>query len=303
MAERLLLLTSNGIKSEEMRQATVDFFNGDHCGQRLLFVDTAAEPLSATDYVEESKRALISLGFRLEENVDIKRLSTESLRMVLKKCNGVFVEGGDPYYLLYWLRTSHFKRIVADRMDENPFAYIGSSSGSVVACKDASVIKWHHLKSRFTNTIGLTDFSGLQLALVDSIYPHAHEGTKKLIKKQAKPSRKIVPIKDNQALAVTGEKIELVGQVEQTQPKQQKSSEIMLSRLTDSNRPLIARARDALTLLQSTHPDLRDSSQLLILQWAVRVLKKPENYGDTDRRNAQIQGLKILNSISQQYSA
>ena len=166
----------------------------------LLYVPTAAKPLSDQEYAEGNRRSLARLGYRLVE-LDIEGADDLS---ALDSADAVFVDGGSPFFLLQAMRESGFDAAVSEAV-RGGLPYVGMSAGAVVAGPDLEPLSTTSntgLAPRLRSTEGL--------ALVDSVvFPHFNspERAAQFAKVDAEYGARyaLVPLSDSQALIVDDE--------------------------------------------------------------------------------------------------
>jgi len=200
-----LFLTSAGIVPEIIN----DFFKlvgKEPKNSKLIFVPTAADPEEDKQFVEKDKKRLAELGFKIEEIT----LQTENMRSLDKKFYGadiIYVEGGNTFYLLDWVRKSGFD-VAIKRFLENGGVYVGVSAGSMIAGPNIETAGWKHADN---NIVGLKDLSAM--GLVDfAISPHFDEIVAEAVRGAvAKVDYPTVALTDSEAVLVDGDKIRIAG--------------------------------------------------------------------------------------------
>lgn len=130
---------------------------------KLAFVNTAAEVEDGDHWwVTEEKAKLISAGFQLDE-FTIAGLSEEGLESKMADKNGIYICGGNTYYLLDQVIKTGFDQFLRRWIEEGKL-YIGSSAGSMIIGVDIDLIpsdeaaKAPDLKSK---GLGIVDLSVL----------------------------------------------------------------------------------------------------------------------------------------------
>ncbi len=173
----------------------------------LCFIATAADPEENKWFVEKDKKRLLELGFKIKE-IDLKQENTHSLRIKLKGVDVIFVEGGNTFYLLKYVRKSGFDKVLKPFLDRGGI-YLGVSAGTYIAGLDISPTQWKHAEDK--NIVGLKDLRGL--CLIDfAIFSHYKPKHESIIKenKHKIPST-IVALTDKQAVLVNGKDYKIVG--------------------------------------------------------------------------------------------
>ncbi len=163
-----LFLTSAGIVSE----IADGFFkllgkNSKDC--RLIFVPTAADPETDewfVEFVKKDRKRLVEFGFDVCE-VDLKKETEISLENKFADADVVYIEGGNTFYLLDWIRKSGFDKAIRKFLKRGGI-YVGLSAGSIIAGPNIESANWEPADR---NVVGLKDLTAMKL--VDfAITPH-----------------------------------------------------------------------------------------------------------------------------------
>lgn len=88
------------------------------------------------DWHYKNRATLKAAGFECED-YDITGKNLEDLRKDLANYKVIYVEGGNPFYMLQESQKSHFVEYIVERVN-NGMIYISESAGSVVAGADIS---------------------------------------------------------------------------------------------------------------------------------------------------------------------
>ncbi|MEO6509218.1 MAG: Type 1 glutamine amidotransferase-like domain-containing protein, partial [Patescibacteria group bacterium] len=156
---KTLLLTSSGMK------LNIKIFNSvlpkpSH-ELKLAHIITAANLDPNREWFDENKKQLIERGFQIED-IDIVGKDENELKSLLKDKDIIYVQGGDPFYLLKHIRLSGFDNVVKVLI-ETGVIYIGHSAGTWVAQPTIETALWSK-PTRATH--GITDYTGMHLAPV-----------------------------------------------------------------------------------------------------------------------------------------
>jgi dipeptidase E len=131
---------------------------------KLLFIPTAAEPYGDDiAWLDLDREALKSAGFALDE-FTVTGQDGKSIKKRLEGAGGVFLTGGNTYYLLMQIRKSGFDRVIRKYVEKG-LIYLGSSAGSLVAGPTIET------SLDVNRNAKLKDYSGLLLTHV-SVRPH-----------------------------------------------------------------------------------------------------------------------------------
>lgn len=202
---RTLLLTSAGLP-KETRDFFLDLLTKPPERSTVCFIPTAADPEKDKWFVVKAKNEIKEIGMKLKE-VDLKNETKVSLLRKFSKCDVIYVNGGNTFYLLDWIRKSGFDRIIPKLLKMGKI-YVGSSAGSYITCPTIEQATWKH---QDRNKVGLTDLTALNLVPF-LITAHFEEKYRPLIEKAAKTTKyPIVVLNDTQAILVENNLYKLVG--------------------------------------------------------------------------------------------
>lgn len=136
------------------------------CDYKLAFITTAAEVENGEHWwVTVDKDKLIKLGFNVDE-FSITGMNTSQLEEKMKDKNGIFVCGGNTFYLLDQVVKTGFDKILKEKIEDGCL-YIGSSAGSMIVGKGISLV------SKIDDRSKAPDLKSDGLGIVDfAILPH-----------------------------------------------------------------------------------------------------------------------------------
>lgn len=201
-----LLLTSGGFSSQQIVDVFKNMVEKNLQELKVLYIPTACRPNSppAIEFISMWKNVLVRLGIG-QENISSYDFEFEMSAEELSTYQAVYVGGGNTFYLLHKLKENGFDKKLAAAV-ENGLVYVGMSAGSIVAGPTIETAAPFD-----PNDIGIKDFSGMNLT-AHIVVPHYSEKRKEIVKKfQEILPYEIVAVKDTQALAVWGDKKEIVG--------------------------------------------------------------------------------------------
>jgi len=205
--KRKLLLTSKGLP-EELSGAFLYFLGKSPKKCSVSFITTAAYADGENpEWLDYYVKQLRGYGIENIEELDLKNKTQKELSSALNDKDIIFVNGGNTFYLLYWIRKSGFGRMIYNLLDEGK-VYIGVSAGSYVACPTIEAATWKHSDR---NKIGLKDLTGLNLVpfLVST---HFEEQYRSVIEKASRSVKyPIVALNDTQAVLVEDSRYKVVG--------------------------------------------------------------------------------------------
>ena len=204
-----LLLTSAGIVPE-VRESFISVLPKKKPDEnRVAFVTTAAYGESKNPvWMEKDRQLLRDCGIKHIEDVDFKDKTQKDLEKVLSDKNIIFVNGGNTFYLLKWVRESGFDKVLPNFLKRGGL-YVGVSAGSYIACPSIEAATWKH---QDRNRVGITDFTALNLVRF-LITAHFEEKYRAVVDQAAKGTKyPIVALSDKQAVLIQDGKIKVVGE-------------------------------------------------------------------------------------------
>lgn len=189
-----------GGEAEDERRV-LDLFGSWVGDGRLLYVPIAmAPPYEAC--LEWVTAALDSSGIA---NIAMAT-SSEQVVSELPRSDAVFIGGGNTYSLLHALRANEADRLLR-RTAEGGCPVYGGSAGAILLGRDIDTSK--HADP---NDVGLTDTSGLDLALGYAVWCHHVRGDDSRIRDfVAATSHEVIAIPERGGLARIGDTISVVG--------------------------------------------------------------------------------------------
>lgn len=197
-----LFLTSIGLS------ALAQFLGKPTKGLKLIYVSTAANPYKDRWWLDLDRDVLKKLDFNFIE-LDIADKTKKELKEIFKDPDVIFIAGGNTFYLLEKVQISGFDKIVKELVNKG-VVYVGSSAGASLSAPDISPIalvddpkEAPNLKS--TKSLGLVDFL---------VVPHFDgekfkKGNQEIFRKY-KDKLKLIPLDNDQAVLVEGDKIKIV---------------------------------------------------------------------------------------------
>lgn len=201
-----LLLTSNGLSNPTITKAFLSILPAKPEQLRLAFIPTA------TDMTDDNKSWLVDdlanikkLNFKLFDIVDISAIPVESAFERLTKADILFFGGGNPFYLMYWLRKTKLDTKLRDLLKTR--VYGGISAGSMVVGKRLAIKIKEESKPYIDQ-----NFNDTALNLVNfNIIPHLNSGLlSELDRTEAKED--FYALDDNSAILVEDNKIEVISE-------------------------------------------------------------------------------------------
>lgn len=198
-----LFLTSTGLEPQ-VTEEFLKFLSKDPKETKLCFIATASEPEKDKWYVDKDIKRLKELGFKIVK-LDLKKEKEESLRRKLSKVDVIYVEGGNTFYLLKWVRESGFDKVIVDILNKGKI-YVGVSAGSILVGPNIELAGWKNFRENMIgddNIVGLKNLIGLNLVPF-AVFPHFQEKVhKELLTIETKQlNYPVIALSDQQAILV-----------------------------------------------------------------------------------------------------
>ncbi len=202
-----LLLTSAGIVPE-IRQDFISLLRKKPEENKVAFVTTAAYSESKNPtWMEKDRKILYGCGIKQIVDLDLKDCKQKELEQILSDKDIIFVNGGNTFYLLKWVRESGFDKVVPHFLKRGRL-YVGVSAGSYIACPTIEQATWKH---QDRNRVGLTNFAALGLVPF-LITAHFEENYRTIVQRAAqRTTYPIVALSDTQAVLVKDGKVNVLG--------------------------------------------------------------------------------------------
>lgn len=203
-----LLLTSAGIVPE-IKEYFLSLLPKKPEEIKVCFITTAAYGESKNPtWMENDRKRLQGCGIKHIEDLDLKDKSQSELESIIADKDLIYVNGGNTFYLLYWIRKSGFDSVVREYVKHGGL-YVGVSAGSYVACPTIEAATW---KPKDNNRIKLTNLTALNLVPF-LITAHFEEKYREIVEAEAKKTKyPIVALTDEQAVLIDQKKVTLMGE-------------------------------------------------------------------------------------------
>lgn len=202
-----ILLTSQGLP-KELKDTFLSLLIKSPAENKVSFITTAAFGNEDNPtWLEVYRKQLRDYGVKDIEDLDLKDKKQEELRKILENKDIIFVNGGNTFYLLHWIKKSGFYKVLPKLLRDEKL-FIGISAGSYVCGPTIEQANWKHANR---NKIGLNDLQGLQMVSF-LIKAHFKKSDRPIIEQAAKTCKyPIVGLNDTQAILVEDKRYKLVG--------------------------------------------------------------------------------------------
>lgn len=186
-----IILTSTGFANPKFLEMTARYFDGGIAGKKAAVITTASADKERNYFAILAHAQLSGLGFESVVFFDIEKQDPRELL----DYDCLYVNGGNTYYLLHFVKTTGFDRVVEEFVRHDGL-YIGVSAGSLIAGASIGILDYTHGDP---NEIGLTDFSALKLTR-RVVEPHYIEEEEDAIRKYEEESgAQVIRLKDGMA--------------------------------------------------------------------------------------------------------
>ncbi|MED3994592.1 Type 1 glutamine amidotransferase-like domain-containing protein [Peribacillus frigoritolerans] len=158
-----ILLTSNGFFTDLIKQQFLQLIDGDLSNLKATIITTASHKKQNNRFAMKAKEDLLGYGFKKVDFIDIEFDKPE----LLKKYNVIYINGGNPFNLLYHMKKSGADLIIKDIAKQNT-VIVGVSAGAIILGPNIEVVNF------FTpqiNTVDMQDLTALGLTN-KAIFPH-----------------------------------------------------------------------------------------------------------------------------------
>lgn len=141
-----------------------------------------------------AKKVMEEMGFKKVTFLDVELEDPSEL----KKYDLIYINGGNPFYLLYHLKKSAADRVII-QLANHGVVIVGVSAGAVVLGPNINIVDY---LEKNLNIVNLNDLNGLYLTDI-IIYPHYTDQIEKKIKMfESKFKVKIERLLDDQSIIV-----------------------------------------------------------------------------------------------------
>jgi len=198
-----LLLTSAGFENPKIGKKFLEVVGKPAHDIRIIFIPTAAITEEQKYYVKKCKDELLDVGIK-SQNIKVLNLDHSVLYSEVADSDVIYVCGGNTFHLLDRVRKTGFDRVIKQFLEEDK-VYIGVSAGSILMGPNIEITKLGD-----KDICGVTDFTGLGYTNT-AITPHCNKKEHKKVEKfKKKADYPILPLTDNQALLILGNKKEII---------------------------------------------------------------------------------------------
>lgn len=208
MTERKLFLTSSGIQWETRPHLLKLIGDSpDRIKVGLVFAPSNKERDVMLN--QEAQRSLQDYGFYQIRPIDLGLHDLASLRGTLDKLDMVYMNAGNTFNLLDWVKKSGLDKLLRNR-DYAHIIYCGSSAGSLITGPSIELAAWPPYTDK--NKAKLEDLRGLNIVNF-AVAPHCISPLPDKIATQYRTTNyPVVAITDTQAIVVNSNGCTVVGE-------------------------------------------------------------------------------------------
>lgn len=203
-----LMLTSDGICRAALEQELVKLLEGEPSNAAACILTTASSHKEQSRGAVQTRELFQRLGFARTDFIDIELEAAEKL----KDYDVIYLNGGNPFYLLYWLRSSRAVPILRQQAELNR-VIIGTSAGAMVLGPSIEHVTELNRIAGYEPMADMLDDDYQAAGLTDiTVVPHYNrfadkdaEFETKLQKLEAEKNLVFRRIKDGEAILLDGE--------------------------------------------------------------------------------------------------
>lgn len=158
-----LLLTSNGFYTESIKKQFIKLINGEINNLKATIITTASPQKENNKYAQKAKEDFLLMGF---QNIDFTDLENGNLECLVEK-DVIYINGGNPFYLLYHMKKSGADAILRKLAIQNVII-VGVSAGALILGPNIEVVDYF---TPYMNTVNIKDLTSLELTN-KFVFPH-----------------------------------------------------------------------------------------------------------------------------------
>lgn len=204
-----LFLTSSFFVDASQIDRFLTLLKKDPRDAKLVYVPTAGngEGEVSLFYRQKTLADFSALGFS-PVCYDLAEKQPEDVRRDLVEVDGIWVGGGNTFYLLQEARRSGLLAVVTELVRDHGVLYGGTSAGSILATASIEIAGIG--EDGDVNAVGITDLSAL--GVIDgSIQVHYEPSLHDAVLAEARFPGPLYLVPDGGAIVVDGERRELLG--------------------------------------------------------------------------------------------
>ncbi|MEQ2467114.1 Type 1 glutamine amidotransferase-like domain-containing protein [Niallia hominis] len=158
-----IFLTSNGFFTETIKGEFLATLKKQRINPKAVIITTASTLKEKNRLALKTKNDFFEMDIKHVDFIDVEVEKGERL----KEYNIIYINGGNPFRLLYFMKKSGADLILRSLSKQNTIL-IGASAGAVILGPSIDVVQ--HFSPEL-NEIGLNDYTALSLTDI-AIFPH-----------------------------------------------------------------------------------------------------------------------------------
>ncbi|TWT07892.1 peptidase E [Planococcus sp. CPCC 101016] len=158
-----ILLTSNGFSTERIKKEFLMVLQNPATMSRAVIITTASMEKEFSKNVIKTKKDFENMGIA---QVDFFDFEIDNPR-ALKQYDVIYLNGGNPFQLLYWIKKREGFEIFQELADQETI-FVGASAGAMVLGEN---IKIANFFTPEMNTVKLKNFNALGM-IEELLFPH-----------------------------------------------------------------------------------------------------------------------------------
>lgn len=220
-----LLLTSHGLSNNSINNAFSELIGKKPSDTKVAFIPTAAICDRGDKYwLIDNLHQLRSYGYHVDI-IEIAVLTPQAIEDALNDSDAIFVSGGNPFYLSYWMQKKGLFELLPKLLKTK--VYAGISAGSMIAGSSfmlsSKALEHGILEESDYDDVGpMGEASAKTLNFVNFVFKphlnsmhHAEERSEEYVRKlAAKTDKLIYTIDDQSAIKIVDGKIEVISEGE-----------------------------------------------------------------------------------------
>ena len=194
-----LLLTSQGLP-DELKDTFISLLTKSPSDYKVAFITTAALDRGDENpsWLEYYRKELREFGIIDIEDIDLRKFNKQTLREKLQNKDIIYVNGGNTYYLIKYVKENGFGELLPKLLDQDKL-YVGVSAGSVIMGPDISLASWTP-NDEDVNQSYVNNSKGLSIVPF-AIWPHFIESDEIVIQEKTKEvSYPVIALTNQQAV-------------------------------------------------------------------------------------------------------
>lgn len=157
-----IFLTSNGLSTEIIKHEFITALK-QLTNPKAVIITTASPQKEKNKYASKTKNDLLQIGLKQVDFLDVEVEEAKKL----KQYNIIYINGGNPFHLLYYIKKSGADTVISKLSKQNAII-MGTSAGALILGPHIEVV--NHFTPEM-NKIGMNDFTALNIT-DKAIFPH-----------------------------------------------------------------------------------------------------------------------------------